>query len=52
MKRSKKIALAANRNIITVGIPSRDEIHLAGHWYPCEKYERFTLEFWSKYDRW
>ena len=35
--------LAANRNIITVGIPSRDGIHLAGHWYPCENAKRIIV---------
>ena len=35
--------LAENSNIITVGIPSRDGIHLAGHWYPCENAKRIIV---------
>lgn len=35
--------LAENRNIMTVGIPSRDGIHLAGHWYPCENAKRIIV---------
>lgn len=35
--------LAANEDITTVGIRSRDGIHLAGHWYPCENAKRIII---------
>lgn len=35
--------LAENRDIVNVGITSRDGVHLAGHWYPCENAKRIIV---------